>query len=398
MDLTAYDQYNNPLPNAAFSFQCDDANLVMCEFRVSPLAIPGTSFTTNENGTLHILFDSPMAGPKNIRIYSPMGPEALAFSVNVAPIIDCSLTSGSVNNSLFMMTIGLDVIEYDVRVRDINNLPVPDVNISFTPLGTGPAAAVVATNSSGIAGLSYNGPIGTFGPPATVQAAFPQCPTFQYMSPPSIWFYGVNCSASNVTIPSTLWTNEALVISGQFIPNDGADLSGAQITVALNQVSPLPITLAPDGTFTWTTPYVPGTFTWPISVFFGGSSLPCSFTGSVFWKDAAPACINLYIDQSTLAFSKTSPLTTDSVIVMVHAANQNGVPLPNSQFTVISNTRASTPDAFSYTGMTDLNGNANFLYTNGNWGTGVDEVTATFGSATSCSVVASVTWVSLPTI
>ena len=261
-------------------------------------------------------------------------------------------------------------------------------------MSAGPVAAVVATNSSGIASLSYSGPISwSIGPPASVQAVFPQCPTFQYMSPPSIWFYGVNCSASNVTIPSTLWTNEALVISGQFTPNDGANLSGAQITLQAGQLSPVLITLAPDSSFTWTTSYIPGSFSWPVNVFFSGSSLPCMFTSTVSWQDANPACLTP--QQSTVTFSTSTPSDTGNVQVTIHAANQNGVSLPFEQYTLTSNTRGASPYSFTYTGMTDPMGNANFLYPNGGWGAGVDQVTVTFGSLTTCSVPASVTWVSV---
>lgn len=393
IQVTAYDQFNETLPDINFILECDNSITAFCQFRLGQQLTPTASIITTENGTAQVDFYSMRSGVKLIRI-NHEDAQVASLDITVDAVVDCSKTSIAVvnqTNQLYSLVVGVDKPVLQATVFDLFSWPISGVNVSFDTIALltkrVPDAITGTTDQMGMA--SYTVAEVHAGGSQGWTATLATCPAVTY--PQMYWSYDVDCGARTVAFDPVAYTDETFVISGNFYPTAGASLAGASLFLFYQEPSLVTrtIPLGLDGHWSQNITYSGTETNWPISLQVLYSKLPCMWSNTITWKVKIPSCDALGI----VTFSTTTPEVTGPVQITLASVDSLGSELPRVAFKIYSSSRGGESSGAT-TGVTDDTGHFTMNYWNGGYGA-TDEVMAfIFGDGTpsSCSTMRTISW------
>lgn len=208
------------------------------------------------------------------------------------------------------------------------------------------------------------------------------------------WYYSVNCSASSFDFLNPSWTDDKVTISGNYEPITGASLVGASVYLELQTPSSTTIIIPvqEDGHWSQNITYSGSSLVWPATLLFTGSSVPCTFQTNILWQVKEPSCTNVGVFTAT----PQDPTIDQPVTVSIQSMDALSSPLPNVSWLLYSQTQGE--QEWSFSGVTDENGQATVVIGNGGFGMGVNTLVLALdnGSQYSCSTTTEVNWVNSP--
>jgi hypothetical protein len=389
--MTAYDQFDNPYTHD-FSLVAEDDS---CFFSLTAGGVPISDVVTAPiTGTAQVYLSCMKAGPQTISIYEGRTSLAGQLSVIVTQVVSCEavLSVTGPDSALIIssaLIIGLDNPVFTVMVQDLTGNPVDLAEVSFQDQNM----------INGVDRTSNEGGIVTYTPtpyttPGTdswyVQQLGGTACNPQYF-PPLVWWWGVNCQATIVSLSATtLPTDQPFILSGTWYPSMGASLAGATVMITIGENS-IPIILNNDGTWTYTIYWNPiyGN-SMVVGVSLPGSSEPCEFFYTVTWTQPQPDCQTGF---SALWLSPPNPESDTTPTMYIHVLDNLGNPIPYVSYSFFSISRGGTAAAFSWSGTTNINGFDSFLYPNDDYGAYADYTQATVtGTASQCILAYTVAW------
>jgi hypothetical protein len=392
IEVTAYDQFDDPLEEQTFVIGCANLFYDYCNFRLMREGVSISELTTNEFGTVQLYFDSIRSGTKSIQMWDA-GIEVLSFNITVDAVVNCdNIAPGVVNNTnpLTSLIIGIDTPAVQAFVLDIFSWPMSGVDIAFDTTSMYMDPFTSTTNDAGTASYAIPNPPGA----GLIQwrATAETCPPLLF--PTMSWFYDVDCEAKTINFQPNVYTDEILTISGIYSPTAGASLDGA--TLFLSYFKPEQvgqnILLGDDGHWSQNISYTGSTTTdWTVSLEVIGSKLSCVWESMIHWTVKTPSCTSLDI----MTASPANPDILTSVTITIASVDSLGAAIPRVPYMGYSPSRGGVM-AGSVTGVTDDTGHATITYSNDGYGAQNEVVSVIFGYETpqSCSTSITISWTS----